>query len=307
MSRISDQLVCHDRFNTAKRHLEGVLTRARAGDPQILPVVGPTRVGKTTVLDQFFQELSASSPGTREAIWVDSPKHLTGRALPDACLMSIDMSPAVFNNHVAATNALVLALTRLETRLIIFDETQHLLERSSSTTVRAAADFLKLLYDQAGVTLVLAGLPMLTGLFSANEQLADRARRPIEYYPYYWDGSDYKSFRAALASALDYLREAGWETFVYNDAEFAQRMYVATAGRYGLINKLVMEVQAAHNGRKTAFYEEFAEAYRQVVISRWLEFNPLDPAQPIETEHMALAYTQVMREAGVVEGVKGPC
>lgn len=308
MSRIADQLVCHDRFTSTKVHLEGVLARARADDPQILPVVGPTRVGKTTVLDRFLQELSASSPGTREAIRVVSPKHLTGRALSDACLMSIGMSPAVFNNHVAATNALVLALKRLKTRLIVFDETQHLLERGSSTTVRAAADFLKLLYDQAGVTLVLAGLPTLTGLFSANEQLADRARSPIEYYPYYWEGSDYKSFRAALAGALDYLREAGWETFAYNDAEFARRMYLATAGRYGLIHKLIMEVQAAaHRGRKTAFYEEFAEAYRQVVISRWLEFNPLDPTQPIETEHMALVYTQVMREAGVVEGMREPC
>ncbi|MBV2132391.1 TniB family NTP-binding protein [Pseudomonas sp. MAP12] len=303
MSRIADQLVFHARFNSTRGHLESVLARAQEGDPQILPVVGPTRVGKTTLLELFLREQAAKCSEGREVIRVVSPKHLTGRALPDACLVGIGMSPAVFNNHVAATNALIQALRRLETRMIIFDETQHMLERGSSTTVRAAADFLKHLYDQAGVSLVLAGLPTLTGLFSANEQLADRARRPVEYTPYYWDGPDYRDFRAALAGALEYLTETGWQTFPFNDAEFAARMYVATAGRYGLINKLFMEVQAVHGGRKTAHYQEFAAAYAQVVMNRWLDFNPLDPARPIETEHMALVYTQVMREAGVVK----PC
>lgn len=300
-SRITDQLVEHDRFNRIKDEItNNVLGRARGNDPQILPVIGPTRVGKTTLLNQFLREQAIACPETREVIQVVSPKHLTGRALPDACLASIGMSPSFFKNQATATDALIRALERLGTRLIIFDETQHLLERSSSTTIRAAADFLKHLFDQAGVSMVLAGLPTLTGLFSANEQLADRARCPAEYYPYYWEGADYKSFRAALAGALEFLRETGWETFAFNDADFARRMYIATAGRYGLINKLFMEVQAGISTQKAALYPEFAGAYQKVVVARWLEFNPFDQRQQTQTEHMALAYTQVMREAGVV-------
>jgi len=300
MNTIANELVGHARFNAVHGQLEEVLTRARAGDPQILPIVGPTRVGKTCLLENFRAMNSTSETSrSREIISVVSPKHLTGRALPDACLMSIGMSPAVFGNHVAATDAFIKAVNKHGVRLIIFDETQHMLERGNSTTVRAAADFLKGLFDQAEASIVLAGLPSLIGLFHANEQLADRVRRPVEYYPYQWEGTDYRSFRSALGSALDYLSESGWDTFEFNDPDFAQRMYVATAGRYGLINKIFMEVQALGGSQKLARYDAFARAFEQAVMNRLINFNPFDVDQAIQTEHMALVYAKVMQEAGV--------
>lgn len=300
MTTIANELVGHARFNTVHGHLVEALTRARAGDPQILPIVGPTRVGKTRLLENFRSMNSTSGTSrSREIISVVSPKHLTGRALPDVCLTSIDMNPALFNNHVAATDAFIKAVNKHGARLIIFDETQHMLERGSSTTVRAAADFLKGLFDQAQASIVLAGLPSLMGLFYANEQLADRARRPVEYFPYYWQGKDYISFRSALGSALDYLEDSGWDTFEFNDRDFAQRMYVATAGRYGLINKIFLEVQALAGTAKVARYEAFARAFEQAVMNRLIEFNPFDVDQTIQTEHMALVYAKVMQEAGV--------
>lgn len=298
MSRIADQLVCHDRFNTVQAQIEAVLARAQAKDPQILPIVGPTRVGKSKLLASLIATHSVTG-SCREIISVVSPKHLTGRALPDACLMSIGMSPALFKNHVEATAAFIKAVNRRETRMIIFDETQHMLERGSSTTVRAAADFLKGLFDLTQASLVLVGLPTLLGLFQANEQLADRARRPVEYYPYQWQGEDFKSFRSALAGALEYLTESGWKTFACKDPDFAQRMYVASAGRYGMINKVFMEVQAIVGGDKVALYEAFARAYEQTVIGRLVDFNPFDPVRTIQIEHMALVYAKVMQEAGV--------
>ena len=146
---------------------------------------------------------------------------------------------------------------------------------------------------------MLVGLPSLMGLFQANEQLADRARRPVEYYPYYWEGTDYISFRSALGSALDYLAEGGWDTFEFNDRDFAERMYVATAGRYGLINKIFMEVQALAGTAKIARYDAFARAFEQAVMNRLINFNPFDVDHAIQTEHMALVYARVMQEAGV--------
>lgn len=300
MSKIVNELVEHARFNTVHAQLEEALTRARAGDPQILPIVGPTRVGKTCLLVNFMASCSTPEAGrSREIISVVSPKHLTGRALPDACLMSIGMSPAMFGNYVSATDAFIKAIKKCGARLIIFDETQHMLERGSTTTVRAAADFLKGLFDLSDASIVLVGLPSLMGLFQANEQLADRARRPVEYYPYYWEGTDYISFRSALGSALDYLAEGGWDTFEFNDRDFAERMYVATAGRYGLINKIFMEVQALAGTAKIARYDAFARAFEQAVMNRLINFNPFDVDHAIQTEHMALVYARVMQEAGV--------
>lgn len=300
MNRIADQLVCHDRFNMVRDEIIAALARARACDPQIVPVIGPTRVGKSKLLKSVIRANVSTSPAcTREIVSILSPKHLTGRALPDACLMSIGLSPAMFRNHVSATDAFIKAVNKHATRLIIFDETQHMLERGSATTVRAAADFLKGVFDQTQASLVLVGLPTLGGLFQANEQLADRSRRAVEFFPYGWEGLDYKKFRSALAGALEFLSETGWQTFAGNDSDFARRMYVASAGRYGLINKLFMEVQATQHVQKTAGYDAFSQAYTQALMGRLVEFDPFDQAHTIQKEHMALVYAKVMQEAGV--------
>lgn len=293
-----DELVYHDRFMSTKAAIMDVVARAEKGDPQLLPVFGPTRVGKTTLLNHSIREIIEQRGDEKSVISVVSPKHLTGRALPDACLAAIGMSATMFRNHVAATDAFIKAVYKRDSCLIVFDETQHMLERGSSTTVRAAADFLKLISDQTDASIVISGLPSSAGLFQANEQLADRARRPVHFYPYDWHGSDYKCFRASLAAALEYLDDQGWKTFDVKDSKFARRMYVATAGRFGLIRKIFMEVQAT--GRPgEAFYPMFAKAYEEAVMDRLIDFNPFDPALALKDEHMAKVYVGIMREAGV--------
>ena len=300
MSEVMNPLVCHHRFNVVQTEIEAVLARTEDGDPQILPIVGPTRVGKSKLLASIIaSHVQAELGGRRKIIDVVSPKHLTGRALPDACLVSIGMSTALFRNHVLATDAFIKAVNKHSTRMLIFDETQHMLERGGRTTVRAAADFIKLVFDQTRASIVLAGLPTLLGLFKENEQLADRALSPIQYYPYQWQGVDYKHFRSALGSALEHLAENGWDTFAFNDAEFARRMYVASAGRYGLIHKLFVEVQFVGQADKVAGYEAFTLAYQRGVIGRLIDFNPFDIQHSVLVEHMALVYAKVMQEAGV--------
>lgn len=300
MSEVMNPLVCHHRFNVVQTEIEAILARTEDGDPQILPIVGPTRVGKSKLLASIIaSHVQAEPGGRRKIIDVVSPKHLTGRALPDACLVSIGMSTALFRNHMLATDAFIKAVNKHSTRMLIFDETQHMLERGGRTTVRAAADFIKLVFDQTRASIVLAGLPTLLGLFKENEQLADRALSPIQYYPYQWQGVDYKHFRSALGSALEHLAENGWDTFAFNDAEFARRMYVASAGRYGLIHKLFVEVQFVGQADKVAGYEAFTLAYQRCVIGRLIDFNPFDIQQSVQVEHMALVYATVMQEAGV--------
>ncbi len=299
MNPLGSEVIFHARFSSAKAAILEAAMRAENGDPQLLPVLGPTRVGKTTLLTHAVCEINRQKPDNpHNVVSVISPKTLTARALADACLASIGMSPTMFSNLLAATNAFTKAVNKRGTRLIIFDETQHMLERGSSTTVRTAADFLKGLFDQSQCTIVLAGLPSLLGLFGANEQLADRSRRPIEFYPYYWQGADYKDFRAALAAALAHLADLGWTTFDPKDPEFARRMYLATAGRYGLIRKLFQEVQAT--GRPSeALYPTFAKAYEAAVMGRLIEFNPFNLEQAVQTEHLARVYASIMLEAGV--------
>jgi len=293
-----EELIYHDRFMSAKAAIMDAVSRCDKGDPQLLPVFGPTRVGKTTLLNHSIREIIEQRKDEKSVISVVSPKHLTGRALPDACLAAIGMSQSMFRNHIVATDAFIKAVHKRKTCLIVFDETQHMLERGSSTTLRAAADFLKLIFDQTGASIVISGLPSAEGLFNANEQLADRARRPVRFYPYDWHGADYTHFRAALAGPLEYLCDQGWETFDVRDREFARRMYVATAGRFGLIWKIFMEVQATGEPG-VADYQMFAHVFEETVDNRLIDFNPFDPALALKDELMAMAYGGIMREAGV--------
>lgn len=301
MDSIASQLIHHERFMTARAVLQQTLERTRQGDSQIVPIVGPTRVGKSKLISRFADsvKLSGADPTSRKVVCVMTPKHLTSRAVIDTCLVAVGMSPGLFKNHGEATHAFIRAVNKHGTEMIVFDETQHMLERGTSIKQRDAADLLKGIFDQTGASIVLAGLPTLLGLFQHNEQLADRSRAAVEFYPYFWEGPDYRQFRSALAGALGFFAESGWQMPSASDADFARRMYVATAGRYGLISKLLVEVQVLGVNRRVAFYPEFSAAYRAATQGRLIKVDPFDMTQSIQVEHMALVYTQVMQEAGV--------
>lgn len=296
---MTHELICHQRFDDIDAELHAVLHSARNGAPQILPVVGPTRVGKTTLL-LSLTECIAVQPGSavREIVLITCPKHWSGRALVDACLKALGMAPELFRNHVSATEAMIGAFSKFATRLIVFDETQHLLERGSSTSARAAGDFLKDLFDRTQASLVLMGLPALLGVFRANEQLAARARRALEFYPYQWYGKDYSAFHSAVAGALEMLLDEGWDAIDYRDADFVRRLYVATAGRYGMVHRLVQDIRLHANDRR-AQLGDFARAYERAVMLGSVPFNPFDTAVEIQPEHMTKVYTEVMHAAGV--------
>lgn len=303
MANPFDPLIWHERFQVAEAAVNDVLFHARAGDPQILPIVGPSRVGKSTLLCSLPR--SASGARTREILVVTSPKHLSRRALPDACLRALGLFPDLYRNQVMADHALLQGLKQAGTRLIVFDETQHMLERGGSTTVRAAGDFLKTLFDEAGCGLLLAGLPSLMGLFDANEQLAGRSRREIEYYPYQWQGAEFQAFRSALAGALEALVELGWSTFSADDYEFAQRMYLASAGRYGVVHRLFQEVVSLATAERRpleAGYLQFGRAFDQAVLLPGQRINPFEEGLAVEVEHLARAYVTVMQDAGALRG-----
>ncbi|HCJ6265380.1 TPA: TniB family NTP-binding protein [Pseudomonas aeruginosa] len=297
---MKNELICHQRFDEIDAELHAVLQSSRNGDPQILPVVGPTRVGKTTLLLSLTEgrPIHAGS-AVREIVLVTCPKHWTGRALVDACLKAQGLSPELFRNHVTATDAMIGAFRKLGTRLIVFDETQHLLERGSSTSARAAGDFLKDLFDRTQASLVLLGLPALLGVFRANEQLAARARRALEFYPYQWHGKEYSAFHSAVAGALEMLVDEGWDAVDYRNADFVRRLYVATAGRYGMVHRLVQDIRLHANG-SSAQLEDFAKAYERAVMLAAVPFNPFDTAVEIQPEHMTKVYTEVMHAAGVL-------
>lgn len=292
------ELICHERFALMESEVSAVLQAARDGEPQILPIVGPTRVGKTTLLVSLTDEASyPPESAVREIVLVTCPKLWTGRALIDACLKSLGLNPDLYRNHVTASDAMVQAYRKRGTRLIVFDETQHLLERGSSSSARAAGDFFKDLIDRTRASLVLLGLPALMGVFRANEQLAARARRPLEFYPYFWHGEDFRAFHSAVAAVLEMLSDEGWDVVDYRDAAFVRRLYVATAGRYGMVHRLVQEIRL--HGGKSALAVDFAEAYERVVMLSVVHFNPFDSCFEIQPEHMAAVYADVMQTAGV--------
>lgn len=291
-----DPLICHERFLIAEAAMNDLLLCARQDNPQILPIVGPSRVGKSTLLRSLPNASNAA--GQREVLIVTSPKHLSRRALPDACLKALGLRPDWYGNHVMADQALLQGLKQAGTKLVVFDETQHMLERGSSTTARAAGDFLKTLFDEAGCGLLLLGLPSMLGLFQANEQLAGRSRREVEYFPYLWHGAEFQAFRAAVAGALQELELRGWRTFSADNLEFSRRMYLASAGRYGVVHRLFQEVVAKDGDRsKQADYLQFAQAFDQAIMLMGERINPFEQSLAVEPEHLARAYVSVMPDA----------
>lgn len=293
----------HARFVEARDALHEALLQSQVGSPWIVSVCGPSRVGKTRVIDSCVEVYGEGGElSGKEILRVVSPKYLTGRALPDACLESLGLRASFYKNQLQATQALVKALARAETKLIIFDETQHMIERSGSTSVRAAGDFLKTLFDEARTSIALVGLPELLRLFDVNEQLRNRARTPVRYYPYSYQGKEYVEFRRALAGAMSYFLDMGWDTYKVDDPCFAKRMYLASAGRFGMVIKILAEVERNCSTTKKATQKHFAKAFADTAGFDRQPSNPFSAVEPISIEQLAKVYSSVMHEAGLAVG-----
>ncbi|MBI6630738.1 TniB family NTP-binding protein [Pontibaca salina] len=256
------QLVRHQAFEDAYSAVADLLEEKDPRNGCIIPLLGPTRTGKTAVTRQLAEKAgpAASLVPMKAFVQASLPAQINAREIYATMLRAVGLKSRSGDSTSAIRDRLFRAIEQFGIRVIALDECNHMAERGSNLSARAAADHLKTVVDETGVSLVLSGLPRFQQIIDQNEQLRDRAAGTILFMPYDWQSDEERdAFVGAVDAVLHSLQSSGIEIEM-NFEDLVRRLYGASGGRVPMMMRLMKlsVLQASSKPRLTS--ENFRRA-----------------------------------------------
>lgn len=235
------QIVRHDAFERVSAEIDLRLATRLPGTGSIIPVFGPTRVGKSEIMRRLEKRAAPahSLPPMKNVIRAKLPPQTNGRDIYVAILNKLGRRPRQNEVTTSVKARVFQGLESLNIDVVVLDEVNHIAERGSNLSPRAAADHLKAIVDETGVTLILDGLPRFQRIIDQNEQLRDRASGTILLKPYDWQESDDReAFATAADAAIVSLEGSGFPVGLEFE-DFVRRLYGASGGRVPMMMRII--------------------------------------------------------------------
>jgi hypothetical protein len=260
----------HPMFVEHIRILKQCVEDALAGyEPKISRVPGPSRAGKSSLiatLQRAYPQSRVNGRLVAPVLVVDVPQGASPKDLPSSVLQALGLNVTSRMKVSSMFDLMKDHLKLAGTRVVIFDEISHLVDEGSRVPPRAASDWLKSLVDKANVTLIVFGIPRLERLFSANDQLRNRARPARFFLPY--DASDAKEMAAFTACVTNFARmfaAAGYPISVPSRV-LIQQCYLLTGGLIGMLSDFMKALakQASYVAPRTLTYTDCQSALEDV-------------------------------------------
>lgn len=247
IDRIESCEIPHREFLAHRTYLQRRIDRAiQGGAFRIEAVVGPTRVGKSILLNALAQSYpETNTEGTRQipVLTVKIPPSISPVMLPSSVLQALKIPTLNRGATSGQLDSLMQTQLRLAgTRVILFEEASHVVEPGARIVARAACDWFKSTAESLSITMILFGVPRLRRLFSSNEQLRARASAVIEFRPYSIHISEEQdAYTACVKTYLKMFEKAGWPIAIpFND--IVCNSYLLSAGLVGLLSRLMQEL-----------------------------------------------------------------
>jgi len=265
-------------LNTLEEKLHSALS---PGEPENLLITGLSGTGKSTLLEHF----SKLHPSVAHAEWTEVPvvyveilARTTIKALAGFVLR--EMGSPFWNKGDEAQRTIQLRtlIVGCKTRMIIFDEVNHLVDRGGVRTHYYVGDWIKQLCRPGGPVIVLAGIPRAEQLLATNDQLRSRFGEQVTIHALSANGADIKLFSKVLRSFERMLSPL--PCIDLGDAAVTRQFAFATDGRLrsicGLLRGAVLIAAQQPNPKIDG--QTLAQAFVKMIYKRATpERNPFHP------------------------------
>lgn len=294
------QYVRHKAFEEVQAAISGLLNTKDPRSGCIIPFLGPTRLGKSDVIRRLARDSTPAKTlvPTQSFVKADLPAQVSSKEIYATMLSATGLKSRAGDTTSSIRSRLFRAIDQYGIQTIALDECNHVVERGSNLSARAAADHFKTVVDETGVNLILLGLPRFQQIIDNNEQLRDRACGTILLKPYDWQNDgDRDAFCGAVASVLDSLEASG----ITVDLEFedlVRRLYGASGGRIPMMMRMMKLciLQAGSSVHLTIVdFRRAARSMQQSGIPISLFFENEDP----DEVELIRSFAAVMAEAGL--------
>jgi hypothetical protein len=238
-----------------------------------LAIIGPSRVGKTSLFRHFLEDHPArrESDGMKvPVLYASVPSTPTVKSLAGVMLESLQSPDAYCGTQNQQSSKLRTQMKNVGTQMVIIDEFQHFCDSATNKVMHDVADWLKILIDDTKTTLVIGGLPRCKAVIDQNEQLAGRFLAPIELPRFDWENVQQ---RQEFVTILDAFREEiskQYKIVPLATDSMAFRFYCATGGLIGYLSNLLRKAErnAISEGKSQIRLEDLDQAFRQSIWDR---------------------------------------
>lgn len=239
-------------------------------EPECLAVIGETGTGKSTILNRFacrYPRVTHAEFTEVPVLLVPVPAKCTIKLLSAEALAVMGSPFAAKGNEVELTTQLLTLLAACRTRVIIFDEVNHLSDRGGQKSHYLVGDWIKSLSYKSKLPIVLVGTPAAQVLWRTNEQLGDRFHEAIHLRALTHVEDDLVELKTVLKA---FSKVAGsFECVDFQDNENAAAMAMASGGRLRNIRSLYVRAVeiAARESVRVISRKTFAQAFRERIFS----------------------------------------
>lgn len=215
----------------------------KGGDTRGLAIIGESGIGKSRILEHIAKKYhpERSIEGLKvPVLMVKVPSKPTVKGLVELLLHNLGDPLFEKGTENSKTTRLLTLLAAAETRLLMLDEFQHFVDQASLKVQHHVADWLKILVDDAHVSLVVAGLPYCTCVIETNPQLKRRFQRTAIMPRFDWSIEEH---RIEFCSILDAMQSQllPFEFPDLSSSDMAFRVYCASGGLIGRVANLLVE------------------------------------------------------------------
>jgi hypothetical protein len=239
--------------------------------PICLLITGETRTGKSSVVQDLLERFLSTRvehTGVQSIVYAVAPAKATLKSLLEALLKGLGDPFWSRGTESSMTQRLYTMLDAVKCRMIILDEFQHICDKGQAKKLDVLADWLKVLIESKKYALVAVGLPVAASVVYGHNQLVGRFDDVLRMPLFDWkNAASVAQFRGVLRQFERELHP--FELPPLHTREMALRIYLATAGRIGLVAKLLDRVvRNAIRGETTKIrMEDFAKAYVRAIWS----------------------------------------
>lgn len=267
------------------------------GYPVCLLVVGDSRTGKSFMVKNALRNCCSQMQDEQSVVYAVAPAKATLKSLLESLLHGLG-DPHWYRGDISnMTQRLYTQLEAVNCRMIILDEFQHLCDKGQDKTLDILADWLKDLIEIKHVGLIAVGMPESQSIINRNPQLGGRFDAVLRMPTFDWmDGASRAQFRGILKSFR--VEMDPFELPLIEYEEMAFRMYLATAGRIGLVAKLLNRAvkDAVRRGSRKIDVPALQAAYQRAIWSA--------PRFPVKEGPFLAKYDALCDEAVVKEAIE---
>ncbi|WP_287366963.1 TniB family NTP-binding protein [Thauera sp.] len=309
---IDSILIQHPAFLLGLNTLERLANDRFGGlEPSMLSLVGPSRIGKTMILQALAEKHPARQQNhrwIRPVLFVSVTPGTAPKDLPLSVIRALGAPIPRERSRVGSLYYMMLEQLRLaQTSVILFDEASHLVDVGSKVPSRQASDWFKAVSDEARVSIVLSGVFRLKRLLDSNEQLRGRSRKAVELMPYRWSVKhELAAFAGCAQAFMAAFAKHGYPIASdMNTDALMRNLYAASAGNIGILAQFFRALAAEARAPGPLDRNALHHASASMILPADGLITPFTE-EPPSTEYLLQLYAAELAVYGVSVPIDSP-